>query len=312
MTPSTRVRLTVAGAAVAVAGLVTGVVVATAQRPTQVKALCKEKPPVLLVPGVSSTHVAAVRAAFGKPPKEAAQRLEPLARTATGDPVVQYNYGSALACAGYVNEAAQAYLAAKKAGRNTFYEMKADVILHPQYLQPADGLYPIPELQTNDPLLIQGQFLQRAGHEHSAEKLYAKAAKLHPKDDQAAVAAAVALFDESNLVAGVLAPRPARRALPAQPVRALPPRPPARVDGAEGAGAEGVPRRPRTRPEHRARQAGVGIPLPGAVRFVQLSSFPGLIGANNGPTGPWRPSAAAATVPHPPGRGPVGSARNRS
>jgi predicted Zn-dependent protease len=200
MTPSTRVRLTVAGAAVAVAGLVTGVVVATAERPTQVKAICKEKPPVLLVPGVRSPHVAAVRAAFGKPPKEAAQLLEPLARTAPGDPVVQYNYGSALACAGYVNEAAQAYLAAKTAGRNTFYEMKSDVILHPQYLQPEDGRYPIPELQTNDPLLIRGQLLQRAGHQQSAEKLYAKAAKLHPKDDQAAVAAAVALFDESNLV----------------------------------------------------------------------------------------------------------------
>jgi len=200
MTPSTRVRLTVAGAAVAVAGLVTGVVVATAQRPTQVKAICKERPPVLLVPGVPSKHVAAVRAAFRHPPKEAAQQLEALARTATGDPVVQYNYGSALACAGFVDEAAQAYLAAKKAGRNTFYEMKSDVILHPQYLQPSDGLYPVPELRTNDPLLIQGQLLQRQGHQHSAEQLYAKAARLHPNDDQAAVAAAVGLFDESNLV----------------------------------------------------------------------------------------------------------------
>jgi predicted Zn-dependent protease len=194
------VRLIVAGAAVAVAGLVTGVVVATAQRPTQVKAICKERPPVLLVPGVRSANTAAVKAAFEHSAKDAAQRLEPLARTATKDPVVQYNYGSALACAGYVSEAAQAYLAAKKAGRNTFYEMKADVILHPQYLQPQDGLYPIPELRTSDPLLIQGQLLQRQGHQHSAEKLYARAAKLHPRDDQAAVAAAVALFDESNLV----------------------------------------------------------------------------------------------------------------
>ncbi len=200
MTPSTRVKLIVAAAALAVAGIVAGVVLATAQNPKQVQAQCKARPQALVVPGVRSTHVAAVRAALRHAPKQAAQQLEPLARTATGDPVVQFNYGSVLFCAGYVGEAAQAYLAAKKAGRDTYYEMKADLILHPQYFVPEDGLYPIPELETKDPLLIQGRLLQRQGHQHSAEKLYAKAAKLHPGDDQAQVAAAVGRFDESNLV----------------------------------------------------------------------------------------------------------------
>ena len=200
MTASTRVRLIVATVAAAATALVVGVVYATAQRPDQVKAQCSFQPKPLLVAGVSSTHVAAVRAALKEPAKEAAQKLEPLARIATDDPVVQFNYGSVLFCAGYLNEAEQAYLAAKKAGRNTYYEMKSDVILHPQFLQPDDGLYPRPELQTRDPLLIQGLFLQRQGHQHSAEKLYAKAARLHPNDDQAQVAAAYGLFDESNLV----------------------------------------------------------------------------------------------------------------
>jgi tetratricopeptide (TPR) repeat protein len=200
MAPSTRVRLIVATVAVAAMALVSGVVYATAQRPAQVKAQCSFRPQPLVVPGVRSTHVAAVRAALKEPAKAAAQTLEPIARVATNDPVVQFNYGSVLWCAGYLNEAEQAYLAAKKSGRDTYYEMKADIILHPQYFKPADGLYPRPEIDTKNPLLIQGELMQRQGHQHSAAKLYAKAAKLNPSDDQAQVAAAVGLFDESNLV----------------------------------------------------------------------------------------------------------------
>jgi len=43
--------------------------------------------------------------------------------------------------------------------------------------------------------------LQRRGKQHSAEKLYAKAARLHPNDDEAQVAAAVGRFNEDNLSA---------------------------------------------------------------------------------------------------------------
>lgn len=199
MTPSKRVKLIVAAAVLLAAGAVTGVVLATAQSPAQVEAKCATPKP-LVVPGVRSTHVAAVRAALALPAKDAALRLEPIARSSPSDPVVQFNYGSTLFCAGYVAEAAQAWQAAKQAGYDTFYEMKADLLLHPQYFEPADGLYPIPELDTKDPLLLQGVLLQRQGREHSAEKLYLKAARLHPNDDQAQVAAAVGRFDEANLV----------------------------------------------------------------------------------------------------------------
>ena len=199
MTPGARVKLIVAAAAVVAAAGVAGVVLATAQSPKQVSARCA-RPKALVVPGVRSSHVAAVRAALALLPRQAAQRLEPLARASPSDPVVQFNYGSALFCAGYVDEAAQAWTAAKTAGYDTFYEMRADLILHPQYFTPADGLYPIPELDTKDPLLLRGLVLQREGHQHSAEKLYAEAARAHPDDDQAQVAAAVGRFDESNLV----------------------------------------------------------------------------------------------------------------
>ena len=57
----------------------------------------------------------------------------------------------ALFCAGYLADADQAYRAAKKAGRDTFYEIQADVILHPQYFK---GGYPPFQSESNDPLLV--------------------------------------------------------------------------------------------------------------------------------------------------------------
>jgi predicted Zn-dependent protease len=179
---------------------VAAVVYATRQDPAQPAATCT-RPRPLVVPGVASPNVAAVRAAMALPPKQAAQRLEPLARAAQDDPVVQFNDGSVLFCAGYVNEADQAWRQAKKAGYDTYYEMRADTILHPQFFQPQDGLYPVFELQGHDPLLVQGVLAQRQGHQHTAERLYARAARLHPRSDEAQVAAAVGRFDEDDLSA---------------------------------------------------------------------------------------------------------------
>jgi tetratricopeptide (TPR) repeat protein len=200
MSASKRVRLVVAAAAAAAAGIVVGVVWATGQDPAQVKAQCGGPLHPLVVPGVRSQHVAAVRDAFAHAPRDAARRLELVARSGRGDPVVLFNYGVALYCAGYLGDAGQVFLAAKKAGRDTYYEMRADEFLHPQYLQPEDGLYPIPVLVRPNTLVQQGQLLQRQGHQHSAERLYARAARLHPDDDESQVAAAVGLFDEANLV----------------------------------------------------------------------------------------------------------------
>lgn len=196
-----RVRLIVAVAAVAAAAVVVGVVYATRQSPPALAAQCKARPQPLIVPGVASPNVAAVRAAFARDPKTAAHQLEPLAQAAANDPVVLFNYGTALFCAGYVTDAEQAWRAAKTSGRDTYYEMKADLILHPQFFTPADGLYPVFETQGSDPLLLEGITLQRQGHQHSAERVFARAARLHPGDDEAQVAAAVARFDEDNLSA---------------------------------------------------------------------------------------------------------------
>jgi Flp pilus assembly protein TadD len=196
-----RVRLIVGLAVVVVAGVVAGVVLATRQTPAQPTAQCQDRAQPLIVPGVRSDEVAAVRAALRRPPKEAALALAPVAQRTPKDAVVQFNRGIVLFCAGYLTEAEQAFRAAKTAGRDTYYEMRADLILHPQYFTPRDGLYPVFEQEGHDRLLLQGALLQRQGHQHSAERVYARAARLRPGDGEAQVAAAVARFDEDDLSA---------------------------------------------------------------------------------------------------------------
>jgi Tfp pilus assembly protein PilF len=200
MTPTTRARLVVAALALGAAAVVVGAVAATHQSPAQPKAQCSSTPKPFLVPGVSSPRTGAVRAALRRPLGSAVRELQPLAHAHPRDPVVQFNYGSVLFCAGYPVEAEQAYRAAKRAGYDTFYEIQADAILHPRYFQQG---YPPFQASTRhpDPLLVQGMIAQRDGHQHSAERLYARAARRHPGDDEAQVAAAVARFDEDDLAA---------------------------------------------------------------------------------------------------------------
>jgi tetratricopeptide (TPR) repeat protein len=193
-----RMRVLVLGVAVVVALVVAGVVLATRQDPPQPTAQCKEHPKPLIVPGVPSKNVAAVRSALALPPKQAAHALEQVALRNPKDAVVQFNFGTVLFCAGYLSDADSAFRQAKKAGYDTYYEIQSDSILHPQFFQQG---YPIFEVVGDMPLLVQGQLMQRRGRQHSAEKLYARAARLHPNDDQAQVAAAVGRFDEDNLSA---------------------------------------------------------------------------------------------------------------
>src|SRR5262245_55284883 len=143
MSPAGRVRVLVGAAAVAGALVVLGVVLATRQDPAQPKNRCPDGATPLIVSGVPSGRTADVRAAFAQGGSQAALALEPVARAVPKDAVVQFNYGVALFCAGYLDEAAQAFRKAKTAGRDTLYEMRADEVLHPQYFTPDNGLYPV-------------------------------------------------------------------------------------------------------------------------------------------------------------------------
>jgi predicted Zn-dependent protease len=213
MSPANRVRLIVGLAAVLASGIVVGVVYATRQSPTQPSAQCKQTPKPFIVPGTPTANVAAVRAALALKPPAGARALEQLAFRSPKDPVVQFNYGTALFCAGYLAEADQAYRAAKTAGRDTYYEIQADLILHPQYFTKSG--YPPFLSESRDPLLVRGSILQRAGHQRSAARVWARAAKLHPGSDEAQVAAAVGRFDMDDLSASFSRLGPLVRSFPA-------------------------------------------------------------------------------------------------
>jgi predicted Zn-dependent protease len=148
----------------------------------------------VVVPGVAG-RTAAVRAAYASWPHGTVERLQVLANRYPRDPVVQLNYGVALECRGYFADAQQVLERAKRVGRDTQYEIDADQLLHPNFFQ---GGYPVFEPSSNDPLLVRGSLLQRQGHQHSAERLYARAARARPGDVEAQVAAAVGRFDMDN------------------------------------------------------------------------------------------------------------------
>lgn len=131
-------------------------------------------------------------------PMAAAEEIKSLADENQRDPLVQFNYGVSLLCAGYGPEAAAAFRNAKWSGRNTLYEMLADEFLHPKFYQPKDGLYPVFQPLSKDDSLARGSVLQRQGKEHSAEEVFATAARAQPHNAEAHVAVAIATFDEDH------------------------------------------------------------------------------------------------------------------
>ena len=189
-------RAIVLVAALAAAAVVAGVVYSTRQDPAQPRTRCKKGVGAVIVPGVPSKNIAAVRAALSKPASRAARAIEALAAENPKDPVVQFNYGWALYCGGFDLEAVAAFRKAKKDGVDTRYGITADNFLHPQYFQSG---YPLFQYAGRDALLIQGQIAQRNFQQETAERLWARAAKLHPNDPNAQVAAAVGRFDMDNL-----------------------------------------------------------------------------------------------------------------
>jgi len=112
---------------------------------------------------------------------------------------VQYYRGLALLWAGYPNDAETALEFAKRIGVNTVIQGKADNLLHPDFFQPSSGpSYPVFVPTRPNPLLSRGSKLQAEGHQVSAERLFRRAARLAPGDDEAQVAVGVGLFTEDN------------------------------------------------------------------------------------------------------------------
>ena len=211
-------------------------------------------------------------------------------RRAAHSAVVQFYRGVALLWAGYPSDAEQALETAKKLGRDTLIQGRADNLLHPNFFQPdlRLGLSRCSSRSRRTRCSGRARSCRRRATSISAERLYQRAAKQSPKDVEALVAAAVGLFDEDNLVAGVLAPRPARAALPAQPGRPLLPRAALGVDGAGPGGDQAVQADEVARADHRPRRAG---------RPVPRRSGAGGTSAREDEPSAYAPSDATATVP---------------
>ncbi len=206
MQPRTSVYLAVAAAALVVAGVVVGLTLDTRTTPHQPQA-ATGKPPV--PQGLSGKLGEQIETAFRDWPHGSISTMQRLGLQYSGgttpgarekSAIVQYYRGVALLWAGYPSDAQSALEKAKKLGRNTIIQGRADNLLHPEFFQPTDGPpYPVFIPSQRNTLLERGSRLQQQGRQVSAERVFAKAAKRQPGNVEALVAKAVGLFDEDNL-----------------------------------------------------------------------------------------------------------------
>jgi tetratricopeptide (TPR) repeat protein len=192
LSPRVRLWLGVAVVALVAAGAVVGVTLATRQTPEQPQAQ-EGKPP--LGRNLPTPAAAQIRAAFTAWPKGSLRTMQKLDREYPKDRVVQFYVGVALLWAGYGADAVAPLERAKKLGRDTVWEVQADDWLHPDLFSGYPIFHPI----GNDPLLARGSQLQQQGHQHSALRLFERAARRSPESDEAQVAAAVARFDKDDV-----------------------------------------------------------------------------------------------------------------
>ncbi len=200
------VYIAVAVAALVAAGIVVGLTLDTRTTPHQPQAAAG-KPPV--PQGLTGEVGKQIETAFRDWPHGSISTMQRLGIQYLGgrtpnerarSAIVQYYRGVALLWAGYPSDAQTALEKAKTLGRDTIIQGRADNLLHPEFFQPGQGPpYPVFIPTTSDELLRQGSVLQQQGHQASAERVFARAAKQQPGNIEAQVAKAVALFDEDNL-----------------------------------------------------------------------------------------------------------------
>jgi hypothetical protein len=198
--------VTVAIVALAVAGIVVGLTLDTRTTPHQPQAASGKPPVPSGLPGAVGRQI---EAAFRDWPNGSISTMQRLGLRYSGgstpaerrtSALVQYYRGVALIWAGYPSDAEGALQQAKKLGRDTILQGRADNLLHPEYFQPTSGpSYPVFITSQRNPLLQRGSQLQQQGHQISAERLYARAARQQPGNVEALVARAVGLFDEDNI-----------------------------------------------------------------------------------------------------------------
>ncbi len=197
MASRTLLYVYVAIAAVASAGIVVGLTLDTRTTPHQPSGIAGKPPVPTGLPGAAGRQI---EVAFRDWPHGSIDALQRLGLVYSDNAVVQFYRGIGLLWAGYPSDAETALELAKKLGRNTPIQGRADNILHPGFYQPASGAsYPVFTPISNNALLRRGSLLQAQGHQISAERIFTRAVKQNPGSVEALVAQGVGLFDEDDL-----------------------------------------------------------------------------------------------------------------
>ncbi|MEI7761001.1 MAG: hypothetical protein WCJ67_09575 [Thermoleophilia bacterium] len=178
---------------------------------------------------------ARVGEAFSGWPDGTIERLTQLSGLHPKSAAVQLNLGIARYWAGEAG-AQEAWQAAVALEPDTAYAVTAGSLLHPDFARNLPLFVPTvdvsPAVRRLDPpgqfsalerrartgsladRLLYGVALQRLGKQLSAERVYAAAARLHPSDPEARVAAAVGLFDKGRPVSAFSRLGPLTRTFP--------------------------------------------------------------------------------------------------
>jgi tetratricopeptide (TPR) repeat protein len=163
---------------------------------------------------------AQVGSAFAAWPSGSVASLQSLAAEHPQSSLVALHLGLAFYWTRRDGQAVTAWRAARRLEPDTYYAVRANDLLHPQYAPGLPGFvasFPmLPAIRVLAPAqrfaalrqaaerggahakILYGTALQQLGHPLSAERQFAAAARLAPNDPDARAAAAVGLFDKDN------------------------------------------------------------------------------------------------------------------
>ncbi len=163
---------------------------------------------------------AQVGSAFAAWPSGSVASLQALAAEHPQSSLVALHLGLAFYWTRRDAQAVTAWRAARRLQPDTYYAVRANDLLHPQYAPGLPGFVPSfpmpPAIRVLAPArrfaalrqaaerggahakIFYGTALQQLGHPLSAERQFAAAARLAPNDPDARAAAAVGLFDKDN------------------------------------------------------------------------------------------------------------------
>jgi tetratricopeptide (TPR) repeat protein len=200
VSPRVRVYSTVVLAAVGAAAGVVAITAATSNHPPKPLAPRAGKPPLASDWTAPPALAASVQRAFAAWPRDTLSTLRSLAGEHPRSAFVHLNFGLALYWQRDDAGALAEWRKAKDVAPDTPSAVRAGDLLHPSTPPGLPQFQPTFARATTSVqlLLVRGIQLQRSGRPLSAQRLFARAARLAPNDVDARVAAAVGRYDKDH------------------------------------------------------------------------------------------------------------------